>query len=154
MGIKEKYNSKRFIMSSAKKYQEKFVQAVRIALAQKGWTQMQLSQTINTTPQYISALMVGKRNPKEELQAKIAHALGGGTLDDFIKLADRDGEGTAPALSPDREQELLKKIEALSDLVVDLARRLKEAENTPEARPKEIIRELRVLKEEVAEPGD
>jgi len=93
-------------------------------LARKGWTQAQLARNINKTPQYISALMVGKRNPKETLQAQIAQALGY-DLDDLIKL--EDGEASAPGIPPDREKELLKKIEALSDLVVDLERRLKEA---------------------------
>ena len=135
-------------MSSLKKYREKFVQAIKIALAQKGWTQLQLAQRINITPQYISALMVGKRNPKEELQIKIAQALDY-DLDDFIKLNEKDGNFSAPEISPDREKELLKKIESLSDLVVNLKRQLKEADDAPEARAKKIIRELRALKKEI-----
>ena len=125
-------------MSISKTYREKFVRAFRLALAKKGWTQAQLAQNINKTPQYISALMVGKRNPKEELQIQIARALGY-SLDDFIKL---DG-GEVPGIS--REKELLIKIEALSDLVVDLQRQLKEADNAPETQAQKIIRGFEVL---------
>ena len=130
-------------MSSQKNYREKFIRAFRIALAQKGWTQAQLAQHINKTPQYISVLMVGKRNPKEELQIEIAQAFGY-NLDDFIKLGDKGGESPVPGILPDREKELLKKIEALSDLVVDLERQLKEANKAPE----KIIRGFQLSKDE------
>ena len=136
-------------MSSLKNFREQFVRAVRIALAQKRWTQAQLAQHINKTPQYFSALMVGKRNPKEELQIKIAQALGY-NLNDFIKLGNKESTVSALGIQPDREKELLKKIEALSGLVVDLERQLKKADNTPETREKEFFRELMSLKKEIA----
>jgi hypothetical protein len=71
-------------------------------------------------------------------------------LNDFIKLGNKESTVSAPGIPPDREKELLKKIEALSGLVVDLERQLKKADNTPETREKEFFRELMSLKKEIA----